>query len=359
MIELNVLENLDTRDSCLLPDTARLSDVDYENNSNTLTDRFGRNHTYLRISLVEKCNLRCKYCMPEEELQWTPDQNLLSDQEVIRLARLFVKHGIKKIRLTGGEPLLRPGIVPIMEQLGSMPTLETLAITTNGLLLRRNLHKLQRAGLNVINISLDSLNKNRFIEITRRDALDCVLEAVDCVLKSGCSHLKINCVVMRGINEDEILDFVKLTIDQPIEMRFIEFMPFDGNQWNESQLVSYYEILDLIQQAYSIEKLSNGVHETAKLYQVRGASGKIGLITSMTDHFCSGCNRLRITADGHLKVCLFGRSEVNLRYALRNGADDEDIVALVGDAVGAKHAKHAGMHLIASSKNRPMITIGG
>jgi len=359
MIELNILENLDTRASCQVPANARLGDVDYESNSNILTDRFGRNHTYLRISLIEKCNLRCSYCMPEEEPQWTPDQNLLTDQEIVRLARLFVKHGVTKIRLTGGEPLLRPGIVTIMEQLGSMPTLETLAITTNGLLLRRNLHKLQIAGLNLINISLDSLNRNRFIDITGRDALDCVLEAIDFLLESGYGHLKINCVVMRGINEDEILDFVKLTIDRPIEVRFIEYMPFDGNQWNESQLVSYHEILDLIQQAYSIEKLSYGVHETAKLYQVRGASGTIGLITSMTDHFCAGCNRLRITADGHLKVCLFGRSEVNLRHALRNGAEDEDIVALIGDAVGAKHAKHAGMHLIASSKNRPMITIGG
>ncbi len=297
--------------------------------------------------------------MPEEGIHWTSPENLLTDKEVIRLARLFVNHGVTKIRLTGGEPLLRSGIVQIVEELGAMPKIETLAVTTNALLLKRNLHKLQSAGLNSINISLDSLQRKRFLDITKRDALDCVLGAIDFVLKSGYHALKINCVVMRGVNDDEIIDFVKLTIDHPIEVRFIEFMPFDGNQWNVDQLVSYHEILRQIQKTFTVEKLSHRVNETAKLYQVYGASGQIGLITSMTDHFCSACNRLRITADGHLKVCLFGRAEVNLRQALRDGAEDEDLLLLISDAVKSKHAKHAGMHLIAGSKNRPMIAIGG
>ncbi|MCY4172108.1 MAG: GTP 3',8-cyclase MoaA [Bacteroidetes bacterium] len=357
MIELKVLPNRSKHSPSQV-----LTDLQIHKSlgqGDVLVDGFGRNHTYLRISLIEQCNLRCKYCMPDDGIEWTPDENLLTDQEIIRLARLFVNQGVTKIRLTGGEPLLRPGIATIAEELGAMSKLKTLAITTNALLLKRNLHKLHSAGLNLINISLDSLQRKRFIEITRRDALDCVLEAIDSVLDYGFNPLKINCVVMRGINDDEIPDFVKLTIDRKIEVRFIEFMPFDGNQWNESQLVPYHEILDRIRQTYTLDKLSYGMSETAKLYKVRGASGHIGLITSMTDHFCSDCNRLRITADGHLKVCLFGRNEVNLRNALRDGAKDEDLLSLINDAVGAKHAKHAGMHLIANSKNRPMIAIGG
>jgi len=359
MHELKVLSTLGAGDVSRVPDDFILPYSASKSRENILSDGFGRVHTYLRISLVEHCNLRCRYCMPEEGLQWTSSENLLTDSEIIRLARLFVEQGVTKIRLTGGEPLLRPGIVHIAEEIGALPGIQTLAITTNALLLKRKLPKLQSAGLNLINISLDTLLRDRFTEITRRDGFDRVMEAIDFALESGYRPLKLNCVVMRGVNEDEILDFVELTNSRPIEVRFIEFMPFNGNRWNESQLISHNEMLRIIRNSYSIEALTYSPNETARLYKVSGFSGQIGLITSMTDHFCEGCNRLRITADGHLKVCLFGRAEVNLRDIMRNGGKDEKLLELISAAVGAKHARHAGMHLIAASENRPMITIGG
>ena len=336
-----------------------ISGSGFKGRGSTLSDGFGRFHDYLRISLVEHCNLRCRYCMPEDGLDWTPPEDLLTDQEIIRLARLFAEQGVTKIRLTGGEPLLRSNIKNIAAEMGSFPGLQTLAITTNGLLLKRKLPGLQSAGVSRINISLDTLLPERFRKITRRDGLDIVLEAIEFAIKSGCSPLKVNCVVMRGINEDEILNFVELAYDRPIEVRFMEFMPFDGNRWDESRLVSCQEMIQIIERAYPMEALECGPHETAKLYRIPGATGRIGFISSMTDDFCEGCNRLRITADGHLKVCLFGHAEVNLRDAMRNGAGDGELLQLISAGVKAKHARHAGMHMIAASRNRPMITIGG
>ncbi len=327
--------------------------------AHVLSDSFGRVHKYLRISLVERCNLRCSYCMPEGGLDWTPTDELLTDDEIIHLARLFVEQGVTKIRLTGGEPLLRPGIEKIAEALASLPGLKTLAITTNGLLIKRKLPKLRAAGLNLINLSLDTLQPDRFEAITRRDGLDLVLEAIDVMLNSGYDPVKINCVVMRDVNEDELVDFVGLTREKSIEVRFIEFMPFDDNRWSGEKLVPYDEMLQVIQQVYPLEPIACGPESTAKLYRVPGFRGRVGFITSMTEDFCEGCDRLRITADGNLKVCLFGRAEVSLRHAMRSGASDQELLGLISTAVGGKHARHAGMHAIAASKNRPMITIGG
>lgn len=359
IFELKVLSKPDIVPTSQVPDDFSLSYSSAKSQASVLSDGFGRVHNYLRISLVEHCNLRCDYCMPEDGLDWTPPEKLLTDQEIIRLARLFVEQGVTKIRLTGGEPLLRSGIEKIAEELSSLSGLQTLAMTTNALLLKRKLHALRIAGVNLVNISLDTLQPDRFKEITRRDGLELVLAAIDSAIGIGYSPLKVNCVVMRGVNEDELADFVEFTHDRPIEVRFIEFMPFDGNQWNEDKLVPYGEMLRIIRQVYPIEALHNGRNETTKLYKVPGFLGQVGFITSMTDHFCEGCNRLRITADGHLKVCLFGRSEVNLRRVMRSGANDQDLLGLIHTAVSRKHARHAGMHLIAASKNRPMITIGG
>ncbi len=359
MLELKVLSEPGIIPTSQTPEDFSLSYSPAKSQASILSDGFGRIHNYLRISLIEQCNLRCTYCMPEDGLDWTPAEKLLTDHEIIRLARLFVGQGVTKVRLTGGEPLLRPGIEKIAEKLGSLPGLKTLAMTTNALLLKRKLSALHKSGMNLINISLDTLQRSRFQAITRRDGLDLVLAAMDQALRVGYSPLKINCVVMRGVNEDELVEFVALTRDRPIEIRFIEFMPFDGNQWNKGKLVPYDEMLRVIRRAYPIERLQNGRNETAKLYKVPGSLGQVGFITSMSDHFCEGCNRLRITADGHLKVCLFGRSEVNLRRVMRSGASDQDVLELIHAAVSRKHARHAGMHLIAASKNRPMITIGG
>ncbi|XP_075451501.1 molybdenum cofactor biosynthesis protein 1 isoform X2 [Ascaphus truei] len=269
-----------------------------------LTDSFGRQHNYLRISLTEKCNLRCQYCMPEEGVKLTSKSELLTAQEILTLARLFVKEGVDKIRLTGGEPLIRPDVVDII-----------------------GFHK--------------------------------VMEGINKAIELGYSPVKVNCVVMRGLNEDEILDFVQLTEKQPLEVRFIEYMPFDGNKWNFKKMVSFQEMLDTIRQRWpQLETIPTDISSTSKAFRVPDFQGQIGFITSMSEHFCGSCNRLRITADGNLKVCLFGNSEVSLRDWLRSEASEEELMQIIGAAVGRKKKQHAGMFNISQMKNRPMILIG-
>ncbi|XP_076605623.1 molybdenum cofactor biosynthesis protein 1 isoform X1 [Chaetodon auriga] len=324
-----------------------------------LTDSFGRRHSYLRISLTEKCNLRCQYCMPEEGVKLTPRAQLLSTSEVLTLARLFVQEGVEKIRLTGGEPLIRPDVLDIISELRKLEGLKTIAVTTNGMNLARLLPKLKDAGLDLINISLDSLVPAKFEFIVRRKGFHKVMEGIDKAIEMGYNPVKVNCVVMRGLNEDELLDFVALTEKKPLEVRFIEYMPFDGNKWNFKKMVSYQEMLDHIRQQWpNLEMLQTGHTETAKTFKVPGFKGQVGFITSMSDHFCGSCNRLRITADGSLKVCLFGNSEVSLRDVLRSGASHEELLQIIGAAVGRKKKQHAGMFSISQMKNRPMILIG-
>ncbi|XP_056250008.1 molybdenum cofactor biosynthesis protein 1 isoform X1 [Seriola aureovittata] len=324
-----------------------------------LTDNFGRRHSYLRISLTEKCNLRCQYCMPEEGVKLTPRGQLLSTSEVLKLARLFVQEGVDKIRLTGGEPLIRPDVLDIIAELRKLEGLKTIAITTNGMNLARFLPKLKDAGLDLINISLDSLVPAKFEFIVRRKGFHKVMEGIDKAIEMGYNPVKVNCVVMRGLNEDELLDFVALTEKKPLEVRFIEYMPFDGNKWNFKKMVSYQEMLDRIRQQWpKLERVQTGHTDTAKIFKVQGFKGQVGFITSMSEHFCGSCNRLRITADGSLKVCLFGNSEVSLRDVLRSGASDEELLQIIGAAVGRKKKQHAGMFSISQMKNRPMILIG-
>ncbi|XP_050171259.1 molybdenum cofactor biosynthesis protein 1 isoform X2 [Myiozetetes cayanensis] len=307
-----------------------------------LTDSFGRQHNYLRISLTEKCNLRCQYCMPEEGVKLTPKSELLTAQEIITLARLFVKEGVEKIRLTGGEPLIRPDVVDIVGQLYKLEGLKTIAVTTNGINLSRLLPRLKEAGLNAINISLDTLVPAKFEFIVRRKGFHKVMEGIHKATELGYRPVKVNCVVMRGLNEDELLDFVDFTKDLPVDVRFIEYMPFDGNKWNFKKMVSYKEMLDTIKQRWpELEKLPCESSSTAKSYKVPHFQGQISFITSMSEHFCGSCNRLRITADGNLKVCLFGNSEVSLRDHLRSGASEEELVQIIGAAVGRKKKQHA------------------
>ncbi|CAI9568522.1 unnamed protein product [Staurois parvus] len=325
-----------------------------------LTDSFGRQHSYLRISLTEKCNLRCQYCMPEEGVPLTPKSDLLSTQEILTLARIFVQEGVDKIRLTGGEPLIRPDVVDIVAQLRKLEGLKSIAITTNGINLNRQLPRLKEAGLDVLNISLDTLVPAKFEFIVRRKGFHKVMEGINRAVELGYNPVKVNCVVMRGLNEDELLDFVALTEKQPLEVRFIEYMPFDGNKWNFKKMMSYQEMLDCIRQRWpELEKLPTEPSSTSKAYRVPGFQGRIGFITSMSEHFCGSCNRLRITADGNLKVCLFGNSEVSLRDLLRSGSSEEELIQTIGAAVGRKKKQHAGMFNISQMKNRPMILIGG
>uniref|UniRef100_A0A7C9A2Y1 GTP 3',8-cyclase n=1 Tax=Opuntia streptacantha TaxID=393608 RepID=A0A7C9A2Y1_OPUST len=278
--------------------------------SDMLVDSFGRLHTYLRISLTERCNLRCQYCMPSDGVELTPGPELLSKDEIVRLANLFVSCGVNKIRLTGGEPTIRKDIEEICLQLSGLKGLKTLAMTTNGITLARKLPKLRECGLTSVNISLDTLVPAKFEFMTRRKGHEKVIESINAAVDLGYNPVKVNCVVMRGFNEDEICNFVELTRDKPINIRFIEFMPFDGNVWNVKKLVSYSEMLERVVKRFpGLKRLKDNPTDTAKNFQIEGHHGSVSFITSMTEHFCAGCNRLRLLADGNLKVCLFGSSE--------------------------------------------------
>ncbi|CAG8660049.1 3189_t:CDS:2, partial [Gigaspora rosea] len=298
--------------------------------SNFLTDKFERQHTYLRISLTEKCT----YCMPAEGVDLTPSHKLLSTKEIVHLAKLFVSQGVNKIRLTGGEPTFSSFIGELgkLKQYG----LQTIAMTSNGIALKRKLPELVNNGLNLLNISLDTLDPLKFELITRRKGFERVIESIDQGIALGLRPLKLNCVVVRGVNDKEVLDFIEMTRTKAVDVRFIEYMPFDGNKWNKQKLVSFSELLDNIRNKYDVVKLHDDAHDTSKAYQVPGYVGQFGFITSMTDHFCGTCNRLRITADGNLKVCLFGNAEISLRDLLRGNVPDNQLLEIIGAAVKNK-----------------------
>ncbi|XP_072163646.1 molybdenum cofactor biosynthesis protein 1-like [Diadema setosum] len=323
-----------------------------------LTDSFQRQHNYLRISLTERCNLRCQYCMPEEGVSLTPSDRLLSTDEILRLAKLFVSEGVDKIRLTGGEPLVRKDIVDIVAGLRELEGLKHIAMTTNGVTLARRLPALKAAGLDLINISIDTLVPQKFEFISRRKGWHLVMKGIEAALDLGYDPVKLNCVVMRGLNEDELCDFVALTEHKALDVRFIEYMPFDGNRWNDKKLFTKEEMVHTIQERWpDFGPAENMPNDTSVAYRVPGFTGQVGIIASMSKPFCGSCNRLRLTADGNLKVCLFGSSEVSLRDAMREGKSDEELLHIVGAAVGRKKKQHAGMFKIARMQNRPMILI--
>ena len=366
-----------------------------------LTDSFAREHNYLRISITERCNLRCVYCMPEEGVPLSPPAHLLTTPEITYLSSLFVSQGVTKIRLTGGEPTIRSDILPLMHKIGELRRngLRELCLTTNGISLHRKLDSMVEAGLTGVNLSLDTLDPFQFQIMTRRKGFEAVMKSFDRILEmnrlGAGIKLKINCVVMRGVNEWEILPFVEMGRETDIEVRFIEYMPFDGNKWSEGKMIGYKEMLEIIRGKYpSLRKVKDGKNETSKTFEVPGFAGKIGFITSMTENFCGSCNRLRITSDGNLKVCLFGNAEVSLRDLLRkeNGGEpideeaweamkrvemdrgealpgyigapryserERELLDLIGMAVKRKKQKHAGMGELENMKNRPMILIGG
>ncbi len=330
------------------------------NGHGMLTDSFGRFHDYLRISLTERCNLRCTYCMPPEGVDLKPRSDILTFEEIERLARLFVAQGVRKIRLTGGEPLVRRHVEDLVDRLGALDGLESLAVTTNGLLLEPMLPRLRKGGIREINVSLDTLRSDRFETITRRPGLDRVRSAIDAALHAGYRPVKVNCVLMRGVNDDEVADFVDWTLHEEVAVRFIEYMPFEGNSWDNARMVPDADVLRRIHDRYpDLERLDDSPTSTSRTYRVPGAAGTVGLVSSMTEAFCSGCNRLRITADGRLMVCLFGRAGISLRDAMRSGADDDALGQLIRVAVLGKKASHAGMELLAAQTDRPMILIGG
>ena len=324
-----------------------------------LMDRFGRRHNYLRISITDRCNFRCAYCMPNEDMEWTPRSHILTFEEIERLTRLFASMGVDKVRLTGGEPTTRRGLVELVGSLGKVPGLDWLTMTTNGDALSSMAVSLKQAGIQGVNISLDSLRPDRFFEITRRNRLDRVLQGIDAALAAGFQSVKINVVAMAGANEDELCDFVEYFWDKPIHIRFIEFMPFQSNGWNKGSLIPYREMKSLIEERYSLVPLAPEPSAVAKEFSVQGGNVQVGFITSMTEHFCGDCNRIRLTADGQLKVCLFAKSGVSLRDMLRSGAGDDEIAQAVRNELNGKWAGHPAMDQLVQVNDRPMIAIGG
>jgi molybdenum cofactor biosynthesis protein A len=298
--------------------------------------------------------------MPAEGVALSPQQELLSLPELGRLVAVFAGLGVRKIRLTGGEPLVRRDLEDIIAMLTGIRGIQSVQMTTNGITLGRRLPRLQEAGLEGVNISLDTLQEAKFQFITRRKGLEKVVQSIERAVVLGLPHVKVNCVVMKGLNDDELLDFVQLTEKLPVHVRFIEYMPFSGNRWNFQKFLAYREMMGVVLGAWpELTKIEDAANDTAKSYKVPGFAGTIGFIASMSNHFCSSCNRLRITADGNLKVCLFGNAEVSLRDALRGGASDDDITELIAGAVSRKKKQHAGMFNLSKMKNRPMILIGG
>ena len=325
-----------------------------------IIDQYNRVHNYLRISLTDNCNLRCFYCMPEEEYEFTPASKLMQNDEIETLARIFVSLGVNKIRLTGGEPLVRKDAKEIITALSKLPV--KLTMTTNGLRLHEFGDTLEQAGVRSLNISLDTLRAEKFQLITRRDQFQKVYDNIHLFLNRG-FHVKVNMVVMKGVNDNEINDFVEWTKNEPVHVRFIEFMPFAGNRWTSNKVFSMQEMLNVINENYKVIRLQDEKHDTSKAFMVPGHLGTFAFISTMSSNFCGDCNRMRLTADGKLKNCLFAEKETDLLTALRNG---EDVVPLIYQNIRSKAKELGGQfttdfeHLHPEDiHNRSMITIGG
>lgn len=331
--------------------------------SNILKDTFGRNHNYLRISLTEKCNLRCTYCMPINGVPLSPKSNLMTAEEVYEIAKVFVKNGVDKIRLTGGEPLLRKDFPAIIQMLSTLNV--QMSITSNAVLIDRHISDLKKYGVNDINISLDTLATDKFMHIAKRDQFKKVYENLLLLIHEG-FRVKVNVVLIKGFNENEITDFIQLTKELPISVRFIEFMPFDGNKWEKEKMISYEEVMRYVYNEFEekdVERLVDAKNDTTKNYKIKSYKGSFGIISSVTNPFCDSCNRIRLTANGNLKNCLFSNTETNLLAQFREGKSIEPIIQMV---IMKKHKMRGGMDSMQKlenpdlhQQNRSMITIGG
>ncbi len=323
-----------------------------------LIDSFGRVHRDLRISVTDRCNFRCTYCMPAEGMAWLPRSEVLTFEEIHRVARLMVERfGLESVRLTGGEPTVRAHLPRLVEMLAGLGV--EVALTTNGATLRLLARELADAGLHRINVSCDSLRPDRFAEITKRDSLHKVLDGIDAALEAGLNPVKLNVVAMRGVNEDELLDFAAFGRDKGVVVRFIEFMPLDAQQaWTNDQVLTYDEIRRTIGKAYPLEPLERG-SDPAERFRYLDGKGEIGIIASVTQSFCHSCDRVRLTSEGSFRTCLFATEEQALRPLLRNGGTDDQIAEVIARAVAGKWAGHAinQVHFIRPSKS--MSQIGG
>lgn len=326
-----------------------------------IVDKFGRVHDYLRISLTERCNLRCFYCMPEEGIPLREKDCFMNSEELIQIATTFVELGVKKIRLTGGEPLIKKNIDQVLKELSKLPV--EIALTTNGVLLDTYHDLLKECGVQNLNISLDSLKEERFNSISRRDYFSRIMRNILLMLKSD-FKVKINVVLMKGVNDDEVIDFIEWTKDKAVDVRFIEFMPFDGNNWNSEKKVSAKEILEKVSSTYGADKIIRKLdspNDTARNYKIEGFKGSFGVISSVTNPFCSTCNRIRLTADGKIKNCLFSQQETDLLSVLREGGE---LKPLIVESIHSKFKERGGIGDFEKNTsgfllNRSMVRIGG
>lgn len=326
--------------------------------SRPLVDPHGRTVKDLRISITDRCNFRCQYCMPEEGMVWQPREELLTFEEIHRIARVCVeRYGFDSIRLTGGEPTVRAHLPVLVEKLASLGT--DMAMTTNGATFGLIAHELHRAGLRRVNISLDSLRADRFQEMTRRDSLGKVLEGIDAAVDAGFDPVKINCVLMRGINDDELVDFATLGRDKGVDVRFIEFMPLDADgMWGPDKVVPGAEVVAAINAVYPLEPVAQGADPAAG-WRYADGKGRIGVINSVTEPFCGNCDRVRLTADGKFRNCLFAVNETDLRAVLRGGGSDDELAAAIAGDVGRKWAGHSIGKVTFIRPDRSMSQIGG
>jgi GTP 3',8-cyclase len=325
-----------------------------------LVDGFRRPITYLRISVTDKCNLRCVYCMPETGLAWLQRAEILTYEEIAEIVRAAASVGVRSVRLTGGEPLVRRDLHRLVEEIAALG-IEDIALSTNGLLLAEQIEELKAAGLTRVNVSLDSLRADRFEAIARRPGLDAVLRGIDAAIEAGLAPVKLNCVVMRGQNDDELEAFAELTRDREIFVRFIEVMPVHENlELQQETYVSSDEILERINRIGALHPIDgprgNG---PARYFAFEGAQGAVGVISPLSHDYCDRCNRVRLTADGRLRLCLFGDHALDLRTPLRNGASTEAIAGLLRSAMLIKPERHHLQLGEASSRMRAFSEIGG
>ncbi len=323
-----------------------------------LVDGFGRVHTDLRLSLTDRCNLRCTYCMPAEGLDWLPSPELLTDDELLRLVGVFATMGVRTVRLTGGEPLLRrglPGLVARLSELGL-----SLSLTTNGLGLARQAQALRDAGLNRVNVSLDTLRPERFLELTRRNRFADVVDGLRAAKLAGLDPVKVNTVLMRGVNDDEAADLLAWALDHGYALRFIEQMPLDPQHgWDRATMVPADEILEVLGRHVTLTAVEHRGSAPAEQFLVDGGPATVGVVGSVTRPFCASCDRLRLTADGQVRNCLFARDESDLRAPLRSGASDDELADRLRVAVAGKKAGHGIGEPGFVQPDRPMSAIGG
>ncbi|MEU6107360.1 GTP 3',8-cyclase MoaA [Streptomyces albidoflavus] len=326
-----------------------------------LVDRFGRVHTDLRVSLTDRCNLRCTYCMPAEGLDWLPKAGLLTDDEVVRLVSTATgRLGITEVRLTGGEPLLRRGLPALVARLTALDPAPELSLTTNGIGLARCAGALREAGLSRVNVSLDTLRPERFAALTRRDRLPDVLDGLAAAHAAGLAPVKVNAVPVRGVNDDEIADLAAFAVERGYRMRFIESMPLDAQgAWERDRMVTAEEILDRLGERFDLVPVERQDHAPAEEWRIAGTDALVGVIASVTRPFCGGCDRVRLTADGQLRTCLFATEESDLRALLRGGADDDALEAAWRTALTGKGPGHAIGSPEFRRPDRPMSAIGG